>query len=83
MTGRASGEWRLGWRPQTDGAITPHDPAHDLTLRVLKERRRTHPGGVPIAGHNAARRNVWGQPKVLEDDEVVAEGHGSLLLLWT
>lgn len=31
-----------------------------VDLRFLKERRRTYPGGVPVAGPNKARRYAWG-----------------------
>lgn len=31
----------------------------NLEIRVLKERRATHPGGVPVAGSNNTRRRAW------------------------
>lgn len=31
----------------------------NMEMQFLKERRRTYPGGVPIAGKNATRRGRW------------------------
>lgn len=33
-----------------------------FTLRFLKERRRSYPGGIQPAGRNRARRDVWSSP---------------------
>lgn len=36
-------------------------PDRRVTLRLLKENPNVHPGGVPCAGHNAARQAAWRQ----------------------
>jgi hypothetical protein len=52
----------------------------NLTLRVLKERRRTYPQGVPTAGHSNARREAWQKP--LFDFSPSSSNDTELLLLW-
>ncbi|WP_191089807.1 hypothetical protein [Nesterenkonia ebinurensis] len=36
-----------------------YQPELSARLRVLKERRRSYPGGVPVAGRNPTRRKYW------------------------
>ncbi|TFH52812.1 hypothetical protein E4J66_06260 [Actinomyces viscosus] len=52
--------WTLGGEPRrmAQTLIT----GHGVCLRYLKERRSTYPGGVPAAGHTAARKTYWEQP---------------------
>jgi len=85
---QALGDWVVGGDPRLMGQLYLRHPVAGITLRLLKERRRTYPGGVPLAGHNRARRQYWSQPVVAglvipgqlaahEDAEDI-----KLLLLW-
>jgi len=76
-----------GWVPQGNPALMGQlhlvHPESSLVLRMLKERRKTYPGGVPVAGHNAARRQYWTQDTLgdLVGDQAGAQP-AELLLLW-
>jgi hypothetical protein len=54
--------WVVEGNPAKMGELYLRHPAAGLLLRVLKERRSTYPGGVPVAGANQARRTYWAQP---------------------
>lgn len=72
--------WRLGGLPQRMGQlIIDHD---DVDIRVLKERRKTIPGGVPVAGHNRARKLVWQPGLDIGHQQRAAIPKTHLLLLW-
>ncbi|MHA7132526.1 hypothetical protein [Oerskovia turbata] len=77
--------WSVGGDPRKMGQLTLGHEGHNLELRFLKERRRTYPGGVPIAGRNASRRGKWiNQELDLQVPHSAAPDQEpySLLLLW-
>jgi hypothetical protein len=53
--------WAIEGNPAKMGELYLKHPQAGLLLRVLKERRKTYPGGVPVAGSNQARRAYWAQ----------------------
>ncbi|MDR0285417.1 MAG: hypothetical protein LBI33_11115 [Propionibacteriaceae bacterium] len=79
--------WGLGGNPALSGQLHLVQADSGLLLKVLKERRRTYPGGVPPPGYNRTRREYWrneplqpvlpGMPRLLPTD-----GWTNLLLLW-
>lgn len=77
--------WRVVGRPELMGQtiLTNHD--HNLALRLIKENKRVHPGGVPVAGSGASRRQAWQEPlpglALLKDAEVLSQ-MTECLLLW-
>jgi len=85
---QALGDWVVGGDPHLMGQLYLRHPLTGVTLRMLKERRRTFPGGVPPAGHNRARRQYWSQPVVtglvVPDQPITREVTDDikLLLLW-
>ena len=54
--------WQIGGNPSLMGQLYLSETTLGLKLRVLKERRRTYPGGVPIAGLSPTRRLTWQAP---------------------
>jgi len=78
--------WGLGGDPRLMGQIYLVNTGLGLRLRFLKERRKSYPGGVPVAGRNPARRAVWAgeeQLEIFHDDGCeLASGMPHLLLLW-
>ncbi len=60
--------WRLGGNPGLMGQLLLESDEHQISMRFLKERRRTRRGGVPHAGPNRARRAAWAQPLTLPLD---------------
>ncbi|WP_457070829.1 hypothetical protein [Mycobacteroides abscessus] len=66
--------WRLGGNPGLMGQLLLENDEHQISMRFLKERRRTRPGGVPHAGLNRARREAWAQPLTLPLDFGTAGG---------
>jgi hypothetical protein len=53
--------WATEGNPAKMGELYLRHSKTGLLLRVLKERRKTYPGGVPVAGTNQARRAYWAQ----------------------
>lgn len=51
--------WVVGGDSTKMGQLLLHQPDLNLQMRFLKERRRTYPGGVPVAGRNPSRREDW------------------------
>lgn len=51
--------WLVGGDSRKMGQLLLHHPDLDLEMRFLKERRRSYPGGVPVAGKNESRRQQW------------------------
>lgn len=51
--------WTMGGDARKMGQLLFHHPELSMELRFLKERRRTYPLGVPPAGNNKTRREVW------------------------
>lgn len=75
------GQWKVAGTPQLSGQLLLVNP--DMELRFLKERD-TYPGGVPVAGHNKARR-AWYQPSlpaVFPGDGNIVGGAMRYLFLW-
>jgi len=77
--------WSVEGRPELMGQTILQSRDHNLALRLIKENKRIHPGGVPAAGASHARRVTWQLPLPGLDlsGEIVA--HPSMaecLLLW-
>lgn len=51
--------WGIGGDSTKMGQLYLANPEHKMYLRLLKERRHTYPGGVPVAGHNKKRRAAF------------------------
>jgi hypothetical protein len=51
--------WQVAGEPRQMGQLLLEQPDLGLQWRFLKERRSGYPGGVPIAGRNPKRRQVW------------------------
>lgn len=51
--------WRVEGEPYRMGQTILCSPGDELRLRLLKENARVYRGGVPIAGHNRERRDLW------------------------
>lgn len=78
-------EWRLGGNPKLMGQLYLTAPTLGLKLRFLKERRKTYPSGVPVAGQNRARREAWQQGGLFPRPTVPVQQTqtmSELLLLW-
>lgn len=56
--------WRVDGNPTLMGQLYLLKRESGLKLRVLKERRRTYPGGVPTAGRSPQRRAHWQAPLI-------------------
>lgn len=52
-------DWRVEGDPRKMGQLLLAQEDLNLELRFLKERRRSYPNGVPVAGKNKTRRDVW------------------------
>lgn len=52
-------DWKVDGDSRKMGQLLLAQKDLNLEMRFLKERRRSHPGGVPVAGKNKARRDVW------------------------
>lgn len=74
--------WRVDGNPSLMGQLYLTSDDLALTLRVLKERRRSYPGGVPVAGRNPARRSAWQAPLPLDVPDDDEPPLCELLLLW-
>ncbi|UBH24919.1 hypothetical protein KW076_01590 [Micrococcus porci] len=79
--------WHIAGNPAMQAQTLLVNPAAGIEMRFLRERRRSYPGGVPVAGHNAARREAWSQsplPFTLSGDPSTQEAIDEiiLLLLW-
>lgn len=76
--------WSLRGNPRLMGQTLLEHAEESVVLRLLKERRRTYPGGVPVAGSNEARRQEWQQPPldVAADNAPTWASKTVLLLLW-
>ncbi|WP_336639314.1 hypothetical protein [Micrococcus luteus] len=79
--------WYLSGNANLQAQTILINPDQGLSLRFLRERRRSYPGGVPVAGTNQARREAWTQQAFdlgllggQGDEEPVEEV--LLLLLW-
>lgn len=78
------GEWTVSGNSRLMGQTILSNAFENVEMRLLKERRRTYPGGVPIAGSNWTRRDAWRQAPL--DIEVpgqpVSDDTVRLLALW-
>lgn len=76
--------WAVDGNPTLMGQLFLKKPASGVKLRVLKERRRTYPGGVPTAGRSTRRRQDWATPlfPLSAMPDGAAPTVNELLLLW-
>ncbi|MDR0625928.1 MAG: hypothetical protein LBG11_01495 [Bifidobacteriaceae bacterium] len=81
--------WAVGGNPGKMGELYLKHPETGILLRVLKERRKTYPGGIPVAGANRARRAYWSRANAPQWIQGALTGHGmppaeplGLLLVW-
>lgn len=74
--------WTIGGNPALMGQLYLTAADLGLTLRMLKERRRTYPQGVPVAGRSPARQNAWQAQLPLQMPYPSARPLAELLLLW-
>lgn len=77
------GAWGVRGNPRLSGQTILANAESGLRLRLLKERSRTYPGGVPVAGSNSARQREWTQPRLgVSLPHGVIKEPARLLLLW-
>lgn len=74
--------WLVEGNPALMGQLYLAATDLGLTLRVLKERRGTYPGGVPVAGRNPTRQEAWQAPLPLQMPADTQSKATELLLLW-
>lgn len=75
--------WLLGGDSRRMGQLLLAQPDLNVEMRVLKERRRTYPNGVPVAGKNQARREVWADVPIDDlDFSAPPADPARFLLLW-
>ena len=75
--------WTVAGNPQLMCQILLRSPDDSLTLRPLKQNKRVHVGGVPVAGNNSARRAAWAQQPLLPGQLAGSPlGPAELILLW-
>lgn len=55
------GRWQITGNPGLMGQTILLNADENLEMRLLKERRRTYPGGVPVAGSSDTRKGAWRQ----------------------
>lgn len=72
--------WSLGGIPQRMGQLILSN--NEIDVRVLKERRKSIPGGVPVAGSNRKRRLAWQPSLDIPSDAQAILPKTHLLLLW-
>ena len=86
------GEWRLGGNSRLQGQTIFTLPKYEITMKVLKENRRIHPGGTPPSNGTRPDRLRYSDPRprweTIDrplDMELPATDQGAgidLLLLW-
>lgn len=79
--------WGVAGNPALQAQTLLVNPEAGIEMRFLRERRRSYPGGVPVAGHNTARRKAWSQsalPFSLASEPSAQDSIDeiTLLLLW-
>lgn len=78
--------WVVGGNAALMGQTILVSPDSSVTLRLLKEHPGVHPGGVPAAGHSAARQQAWAQDPIpglsLALTPAMAARTTECLLLW-
>lgn len=72
--------WQVEGNPGLMGQLLLVHRELGLHIRILKERRKTYPQGVPAAGRNPARRAHWQAP--LPTLDAASLPKIELLLLW-
>jgi len=85
IDGGAPAGWVVGGNPRLMGQTLLLHKEANIEMRLLKERRRTYPGGVPVAGTNAERRQYWQAMLPFNSvfpNESLVEDRLRLLLLW-
>lgn len=83
LDGGISEPWDVQGQPYLMGQVILVNADAGLELRLLKERMKTYPGGVPVAGKNDERRQYWTAPTLpIEIPEATDGDRTRLLLLW-
>lgn len=77
--GRLPEGWKMRGNSRRNELYFENDA---MSLRFLKERQRTYPGGVPVAGHNRSRSLYWSKTLVGDQQEALLPDKKRLLLLW-
>ncbi len=80
--------WEVGGDSRLMGQLLLVNEEHGIDLRFLKERRRSYPGGIPIAGQNRARRAAWSNrdsplPTLEDGDAFTIVEREHTMILWT
>ncbi|KGN37276.1 hypothetical protein [Knoellia subterranea] len=77
-------EWSVAGNPRLMGQTMLVNTHENIEMRLLKERRRTYPGGVPVAGASTARQGAWRQPALglTLPAQPVSDDCIRLLVLW-
>lgn len=75
--------WVVSGDPRKMGQLKLNHSEIGLEMLFLKERRRAYPNGVPVAGKNKARRQVWADVPIDNLDLSAPQGDPArFLLLW-
>lgn len=76
--------WEIAGNPRLMGQTLLRNETDGVEMRLLKERRRAYPGGVPVAGSNQSRRKRWRQAALGFDipGRPFADETVRLLALW-
>lgn len=61
------GEWTLGGNPRMQGQMILEIPADGISMKVVKENRRVHPGGIPPANRTRPDRRRYRDPRPLQE----------------
>lgn len=62
------GEWRIAGNPRLNGQTLLEQPEAGIKMKVGKENRRVHPGGVPPAGNTQRQRDRYEDRRQLRFD---------------
>lgn len=84
------GEWEIGGNPRMQGQTIFEIPSSGIAMKVVKENRILHPGGIPPANRTRADRRRYLDPRPVQQvldlgltEPLWPEGKGiDLLLLW-
>jgi hypothetical protein len=78
--------WLIGGDSRKMGQLLLTHADLNMEMQFLKERRRTYPGGVPVAGKNETRRQRWFSDPLdvalPEPPQIETADPVRLLLLW-
>lgn len=83
VDGGLGAPWEVRGQPHRMGQVILLNADANLELKLLKERSRTYPGGVPVAGNNEQRRRYWTSATLpIFIPSAVSLEPTRLLLLW-